>query len=151
VLQLDNIQQVSCVWAHAAALLICISIWLQLMPSTALKLLQAVTQLLLRLSASIGYRRATKREQHSNSTRRPSQVVQFLIEGANEFSMWLPLAAGSLLRCMKLQGWYKAVGERQLLETLAELVQNVRTMLAAAETSMPCAGSHAGLPGCAWK
>ena len=103
-------------------LLLCAT-WLQMMPTWCHELLQACTAALSEWSAAVEQQQR-QQQQLKASTQPPAQLPQGVDE-LYETSIWPPLAAGSLLRCMQKQDWHKQVDERQLLATLGQLVQKV--------------------------
>ena len=89
-----------------------------------LDLLQAISDMLSDWSMAVsnGVQRLT------SSTRQPAASEDAAAE-LHGTSTWLLLAAGSLLQCMWSKLLYSKVPERQLLDTLGQLVQRVLPLL----------------------
>ena len=85
-----------------------------------LDLLEAIADALADWSATVG--RAVQRL--TTSTRQPA-LQQDAAAELHETRTWLLLAAGSMLQCMWSEMLYSKVHERQLLDTLGQLLRRV--------------------------
>ena len=90
-------------------------------------MLQAVADALSDWSAAVG-RAEQQRKQLAGTAQQAAQLR--MVDELRESSVWLPLAAGSLLQCMERRAWLKAVDERRLVDTLGHLVHKVLSVAA---------------------
>jgi hypothetical protein len=99
--------------------------WLQVLPTKCLELLQTLADAFSGWSASVG---AVIQQQSQQQLAKGTPQLAELCEAG----IWLPLAAGSLLQCMQHTQWWEPVDELWLLDILGQLAQQVSLMPVAA-------------------
>lgn len=98
------------------------------------KLLQATSDA---LSGWSHLGRAVQAQQLAASVQQPGLLLDQVAAQPFAAELWLLASADSLLQCMRDYQLSRAVGERQLLETLGELLRRVRSVLS------PCTPTRA--------